>query len=82
MINHVHYGDQGIHKINHKARLIEKNKLVCINFEIEELYNLWCLDVVQALPKVQNRNLLYFDKPHTLPNDIKEVCNLSSQKIN
>ena len=29
-----------------------EKKLICIDFEIEELYNLWCLDVVQAPPRV------------------------------
>ena len=33
IINHIHHGDQGIHEINHKTQLIEKNKLDCINFE-------------------------------------------------
>ena len=33
IINHIHHGDQGIHKINHKTQFIEKNKLDCINIE-------------------------------------------------
>ena len=59
-------------------QLIEKNKLICINFEVEEPYNLFSLDVEQALPGVRNKNFLYFDKPFTPPNEILEVCNLSS----
>ena len=51
-------------------QLIEKNKLICINFEVEELYNLFSLDVEHALRGFQNRNFLYFEKPCTLPNEI------------
>jgi len=63
-------------------QLIEKNKFICINFEVEEPYNLFSLDVEQALLGVQNKNFLYFDKPCTPPNEILEVCNLSSYKLN
>jgi len=59
-------------------QLIEENKLICINFEVKEPYNLFSLDVQQALPWVRNRNFIYFDKPCTPPNEILEVCNLSS----
>ena len=59
-------------------QLVEKNKLIFINFEVEEPYNLFRHDVEQALPGVRNRNFLYFDKPCTPPNKILEVCNLSS----
>ena len=59
-------------------QLIEKNELICIDFEVEEPYKLFNLDVEQALPGVWNKNFLYFDKPFTLPNNILEVCNLSS----
>ena len=50
MINHVHHGDQGINEINHKVQLIQKNKLDCINFEIEELYNLGALMLYKLFP--------------------------------
>jgi len=33
-------------------QLIEKNELICIDFEVEEPYKLFNLDVEQALPGV------------------------------
>ena len=52
--------------------------LIVLTLIKEKLYNLGSLMLYKLLPG-SNKNLLYFDKFHSLPNEAKKVCDLSSQ---
>jgi len=80
IINHIYHDDQGIHEINHRRQFIEKNESDCIIFNKEELYNLGALMLYKLLPG-SSKNLLYFDKLHSLPNEGKRYV-ISPLKLN
>jgi len=54
--------------------------LIVLTLNKEELYNLGALMLYKLLP-MSSKNLLYFDKIHTLPKDIKRYV-ISSLKLN
>ena len=58
---------------------MRKINLIVLTLKIEELYNLWCLDVVQAPPKVQAGISSNLTSLTLFPMRSKKVCNLSSQ---
>jgi len=54
--------------------------LIVFTLNKEELYNLGALMLYKLLP-VSRKNLLYFDKLHTLPKEIKRYV-ISPLKLN
>ena len=58
---------------------MRKINLIVLILKIEELYNLWCLDVVQAPPRVQARISSTLTSLTLFPMRSQKVCNLSSQ---
>ena len=58
IINHIYHDDQEIHEINHRRQFIEKNESDCINFNQRRTLQPWCLDAVQATPRVQQESPL------------------------
>ena len=79
IINHIYHDDQGIHEINHRRQFIDKNESDCINFKQRRTLQPWCLDVVQAPPRVQARISSTLTSLTLFPMRSKKVCNLSSQ---